>query len=267
VGPVARLHPRARDGSPVADHRAPHCHPLTMLCAQYSSCRVGSGRQDPSSSLSGFFQQNASSSPRAPWVWVSARPLGPVPWHVGCEPLAINLCRSFSLPSFWAPGALVSAATAAMNSSGSTTVVPHLRACWAPTACLGVFACDSRVGSVIPPNTWVTGGSTIARRRLAPPWTRLKPWAGLQPPPCAVRRPPLCSLLTLLRISARESKPGRLCAGMTSSDHGAPLCCPCAPLWYARLSAIRVGGIKERLWPLDPNGRPRLAQPCPFACV
>jgi hypothetical protein len=47
---------------------------------------VGPGRQDPSSSPSGFFQQNASPSPRAPWVWVSARPLGPVPWRVGCGP-------------------------------------------------------------------------------------------------------------------------------------------------------------------------------------
>jgi hypothetical protein len=42
-------------------------------------------------------------SPRAPWVWVSARPLGPVPWRVGCGPPSfcpgINLGTSTTLSS------------------------------------------------------------------------------------------------------------------------------------------------------------------------
>ena len=33
------------------------------------------------------------------------------------------------------------------------------------------------------------------------PWIRLLSWAGLQPPPCAVRRPPLCSPLFIHRVA------------------------------------------------------------------
>ena len=104
------------------------------------------------------------------------------------------------------------------------------------------------------------GGWWIARRRTVFTLEPHVPWAGCVGLLYPGKKTPGTFALSSMRFCGI-----RFCAWCTVArdSHSRRWSPPCS----ARLTATRVGEIEERLWPFDPNGRSRLAQPCSFACV